>query len=94
VTEALRHLGALATEPLIAALYSEERRAAVEELGRLGDPRAVEPLIAVLHEAYHAAPSIQEAAAEALGRLGDPRALDPIIATQDAANSGDGWAAE
>lgn len=45
-------------------------------LGKLGDPRAVEPLIDALD-----APGFQTPlyAAEALGKLGDPRAIEPLI---------------
>lgn len=46
-------------------------------LGKLGDPRAVEPLIRALD-----APGFQTPinAAQALGQLGDPRAIEPLIA--------------
>jgi HEAT repeat protein len=46
-------LGALAMEPLIAALKDENeyvREAAAEALGKIGDPRAVEPLIDALQD--------------------------------------------
>lgn len=45
-------------------------------LGKLGDPRAVEPLIDALD-----APGFQTPvyAAEALGKLGDARAIEPLI---------------
>lgn len=45
-------------------------------LGKLRDPRAVEPLIRALD-----APGFQTPifAAEALGKLGDPRAIEPLV---------------
>lgn len=53
-------------------------------LGKLGDVRAVEPLIRALD-----APGFQTPifAAEALGKLGDPRAIEPLVML--AANSRD-----
>ncbi len=48
----------------------------IETLGRLGDPRAVEPLIDVLKwESPHA----RQEAAKALARIGDQRAIGPLI---------------
>jgi len=48
----------------------------IETLGRIGDPRAVEPLIAVLKcESPHA----RQEAAKALARIGDQRAIGPLI---------------
>jgi HEAT repeat protein len=44
-------------------------------LGRIGDQRAVEPLITALDDA----PEVGLAATEALGRLGDQRAVEPLI---------------
>jgi HEAT repeat protein len=55
-------------------------RALVTALGRLGDPRAVAPLIQILqadprsNDFY-----LSRLAAEALGRLGDPRAVRPLV---------------
>lgn len=45
-------------------------------LGKLGDPRAVEPLIRALD-----APGFQTPlyAAQSLGKLGDPRAIEPLL---------------
>ena len=52
------------------------RRAAAEALGTIGDPWAVDPLIAALRdERWY----VREAAAEALGKIGAP-AVDPLIA--------------
>jgi HEAT repeat protein len=48
----------------------------IETLGRLGNPRAVEPLLAVLKwESPHA----RQEAAKALARIGDQRAIGPLI---------------
>ena len=71
-------LGALAVEPLIAALkdqYSWARKAAAEALGEIKDPRAVEPLIAALESS-----GMRYSAAKALGKIGDARAVEPLIA--------------
>jgi HEAT repeat protein len=48
---------------------------AADSLGRLGDPRATDPLIDALwdEEAY-----VRKKAAWALGSIGDPRALAPL----------------
>ena len=73
-------LGALAMEPLIAALKDAEWRvhhAAAEALGEIKDPRAVEPLIAALKDAEW---RVRAAAAYALGKIKDPRAVEPLIA--------------
>ena len=53
-------------------------------LGKLGDPRAVLPLIQALD-----APGLQTPlyAAEALGKLGDPRAISPLVAILARANN-------
>jgi HEAT repeat protein len=44
-------------------------------LGKLGDPRAVDPLIRALDAPGHQTPLY---AAEALGKLGDPRAIEAL----------------
>jgi hypothetical protein len=67
---------------------SQEKTAAAEALGTLGDKRALEPLIAALqHKSLDlsiqsAGPKIpfRVAAATALGKLGDARAVEPLIA--------------
>ncbi len=51
---------------------------AAEALGRLGDPRAVEPLIDTL---WDDDARVRTKAAWALGMLGDPRALGPPAET-------------
>lgn len=46
--------------------------------GRIGDPEALEPLVAALNDSVV---SVQAAAAFALGLLKDPRAIEPLLAT-------------
>ena len=53
------------------------RQAAAEALGKIGDARAVEPLVAALKDQDSNA---RQGAAEALGRIGDARAVEPLIA--------------
>src|SRR5215207_4533786 len=48
--------------------------AAVAALGKLGDPRAVQPLLDLLDNEL-----LQEPAIEALGRIGSPDALRPLL---------------
>lgn len=71
--EAVRNLIMVVTnthEDLIA------RGRAALMLGKLGDPRAVDPLIRALD-----APGFQTPlyAAQSLGKLGDPRAIEPLL---------------
>jgi len=65
---------------LIKALRYEKspfiRHDAVEALGKIGDHRAVEPLITVLKDKSFFG---RKAAAIALGEIGDSRAVDPLI---------------
>jgi HEAT repeat protein len=51
------------------------RTGAAWALGKLGDPRAVEPLIETLNDPK---PRVRKDAAWALGRLGDDRAASPL----------------
>ncbi len=53
------------------------RRAAAEELGKMRDPRAVEPLITTLNDPDE---SVGNAAAVALGQSRDRRAIRPLAA--------------
>jgi hypothetical protein len=69
---ATRGLGAIWQHSEISRLGHEDRqirRAAVRELGELGDARAVQPLIAALRDENW---NVHRAATRALGRLGDP----------------------
>ena len=75
-------LGAVAVEPLIVSLKVDHpyvRMFVAEILGQMGDPRAVEPLIAALTDSESGA-SIRDSAAKALGKIGDARAVEPLIA--------------
>jgi HEAT repeat protein len=55
----------------------QSRSAAAEALGKLGDARAVDPLIRALKSEDA---SLRKSAAEALGSLKDPRSLEPLRA--------------
>jgi HEAT repeat protein len=75
--DALAGVGVPAIDALAEVLPLAGRRAArlaAATLGRIGDPRAVPPLIAALGGAA----AVE--AASALGVLGDRRAVDPLIA--------------
>jgi HEAT repeat protein len=68
-------------DQLVAELRAGDPQAAsraAEALGRLGDRRAVEPLIALLGQA--SSPLVWNAAAIALHDLGDARAVEAILA--------------
>ena len=52
------------------------RRHAAGALGKIGDARAVEPLIGVLSDDDE---NVRWRAAEALGKIGDKRAVEPLI---------------
>jgi len=75
---ALVKIGKPSVSLLVAALHHRfpaVRRTAAEALGRIGDPRAVEPLIIALEDAQ-----VVDYAAKALAKIPDPRALQPLIA--------------
>ncbi|OHB85418.1 MAG: hypothetical protein A3J73_07260 [Planctomycetes bacterium RIFCSPHIGHO2_02_FULL_38_41] len=79
---ALCKLGKPAVEPLIAALKdanspSRVRYVAASALGRIGDIRALDTLIAALKDADSC---VREGAALALSFLVDRRALEPLVA--------------
>ena len=89
VAATLADVGALAVEPLIAAVNDphtpwRRRSGAAEALGAIGDPRAVEALIAALPNA---------ACATALGQIGDARAVEPLVTALDTGETGDRRAA-
>jgi len=76
-------IGAPSVEVLIAALedkhsdkYAFVREGAAEALGKIGDIRAMEPLISALKDEYE---YIRLAAASALGHIGDAQAVEPVI---------------
>ena len=81
----LATFGTAAVEPLIGALENarrpDVREAAAEALGRIGDGRAVRPLIKALK---YSDIRVRAHAAEALAKIGDARAIEPLIqALQD-----------
>ena len=51
------------------------RERAAEALGRIGDPRAVDPLIEALEDEYA---FVRYFSARALGEIGDHRAMRPL----------------
>jgi HEAT repeat protein len=53
------------------------RLAAASALGKVGDSRAVDPLITALDDQQ----GVNEVAALALGEIGDPRAVEPLTET-------------
>ena len=73
-------LGPSAAEPLFLATQTDDVRkrvGAATALAKLGDRRAVEPLISCLSQAL-AKPEVYEQAAKALGKYGDMRAVKPL----------------
>lgn len=82
---ALSKMGDPATTPLIELLEDPEwrvRGAAAWALGRIGNKRAVEPLIKSLLEDESG--FVRSGAANALGAIGDERAVEPLKkATKD-----------
>ena len=80
VVEAFVRVGSAAVPLLIEQLGATDRdtrRAAIVALGRIGDRRAVEPLVGLLDERTS---DLSVAVASALARLGDPRAFEPLLA--------------
>lgn len=86
VCKALRRIGSHAVKPLAAALTEESEdksdgskaSQAAYVLGMIGDPLAVEPLVAALGaQSYW----VRAHAAQALGVIGDLRAVRPLVAT-------------
>jgi HEAT repeat protein len=67
---AIANMGSVAVEPLIEALKDKEgtvRKFAAIMLGRMGDPRAIEPLGMALYDLHH---DVGKVAAEALVHFG------------------------
>ena len=76
---ALVKLGSLAVDDLCKALnHLEFCSKAAKVLGKIGDIRAVEPLISLLRKGWDLA---MPATAEALGEIGDMRAVEPLISS-------------
>jgi len=77
---ALANIGAPAVDPLIASLRNDSpgvRTMAVDALGRIQDPRTVEPLIEVLETDPDSL--VQAAAVDALRKKKDARALESLL---------------
>ena len=78
--DALVSIGAAAVEPLIKMLDDDSwrvRRRAVRTLGKIRDPRAIEPLIVSMKtddDGY-----VRKCAARAIGEINDPRAAEILI---------------
>jgi HEAT repeat protein len=80
--EKLIKFGEAAVEPLIAVLKDKDkdndvRWYAASALGKIGDAKAVEPLIAALKDEDRV---IRRIAVMALGEIGDARAVEPLNA--------------
>lgn len=79
--EQLVNLGDRGFEALISALADADalvRESAAGALGKIGDERAVGPLIGALSDADEKG-RVRRDAAQALGRIGDERAVEPLI---------------
>ena len=75
---AIEKMGGAAVDPLITALEDREgtvRKFAAALLGKMGDPRAIEPLGMTLYDLHH---DVGNAAAESLAKFGAP-AIDVLI---------------
>ncbi|MEE9411302.1 MAG: HEAT repeat domain-containing protein, partial [Candidatus Heimdallarchaeota archaeon] len=82
---ALEEIGSFAVEPLIAELsnsQSQVRVCATETLGKIGHPKAIEPLIATLKD-ENEDETVREYAVYALERIGKPAAEALIKALRD-----------
>lgn len=76
--QAIEEMGSAAVDPLIKVLGEKEgtvRKFAATLLGKLGDPRAIEPLGMTLYDLHH---DVGRASAESLSKFGAP-ALDVLI---------------
>jgi len=79
-TTALAAIGEPALPALLTALLDEDdnvRQGVAEALGKLRDPRAVDPLINALQDEQSI---VRAYAADALAELGDERAIEPLVA--------------
>ena len=75
---AIEKMGVAAVSPLIEALQDKEgtvRKFAAVLLGKLGDPRAIEPLGMALYDLHH---EVGKVSAESLARFGAP-AIDILM---------------
>jgi HEAT repeat protein len=75
---AIEKMGTAAVDAMIEALQDKEgtvRKFAASLLGKLGDPRAIEPLSMALYDLHH---EVGKASAESLARFGGP-AFDILV---------------
>ena len=75
---AIEKIGTAAVDPLIEALRDKEgtvRKFAATLLGRIGDPRTIEPLGMALYDLHH---EVGKVSAESLARFGPP-ALEVLV---------------
>ncbi len=63
------------------------RVSVLKALGRIGDARAVDPLIKVIETTRNS--DVRAIAADALGRIGDARAVDPLIKVIETTSNSD-----
>jgi HEAT repeat protein len=63
---------------LLARGTRRQRRAAARVLGEVGDPRALEPLIATLHTTYGEDEDLTPVVVSAIGKFRDPRATEAL----------------
>jgi HEAT repeat protein len=78
IVESIQRYGVDVIDGLIAQLDAEDAETvecAIEALGRMGNSRAVEPLVRVMREGN----AVTAAAASALAKIGDRRAFDELI---------------
>lgn len=78
--DALVEIGPPATSRVLELLTAADQEAAISAadiLGRIGDHRAVAPLVELLQK--HEDDGLRWSAAEALGRIGHPQAIKPLV---------------
>ena len=86
-TEALVKIGDSAVGQLIVTLKSSDSKIQPEVariLGEIGNPHAVESLIALLYK--YKENYVREEAAKALAKIGDVRAIEPLVSTFSSSN--------
>lgn len=76
VSKALAQVGSIAVDPLLIALKNQNI-SAIRALGKIGDTRAIDPLISSLKSSNRA---VRQAALEALIQMGGPQASEAIQA--------------
>jgi HEAT repeat protein len=89
---ALVNVGSITVDALIAELKNpnpQVRLTVATALGKLGDARAVEPLILLLIDGNNQSPQSRIAVAAALGQIGDARAVEPLADLLQDGNMGE-----